>query len=81
MSSKTVAFKNPTLLTKPAEDWVGAPGEGSAPKPVKHVGPTKRLTVDIPEDLHRRIKVSCAMNDKQITDVVHDILAKEFPPV
>lgn len=78
MSSKTIPFKQPVTLPKPAEAWVGnvAGTEKPAAKPDL---PTKRLTVDVPEDLHRRIKVQCAMKDTQISDVVRDILAKEFP--
>lgn len=77
MSTKTIPFKQPMALPKPAEAWVGTVTE--APKVAKVEGPTKRLTVDIPEDLHRRIKVQCAMKDIQISDVVRDILVKEFP--
>ncbi len=77
MSTKTIPFKQPVTLPKPAEAWVGTPAEEV--KPAKVEGPTKRLTVDIPEELHRRIKVQCAMKDIQISDVVRDILVKEFP--
>lgn len=78
MSTKTIPFKQPMPLPKPAEAWVGNTdvAEKAPPKPDL---PTKRLTVDVPEDLHRRIKVQCAMKDVQISDVVRDILSKEFP--
>ncbi|KUO56867.1 MAG: hypothetical protein APF80_13445 [Alphaproteobacteria bacterium BRH_c36] len=78
MSTKTVAFKQPTALPKPADAWVGT----SQPVPLKEPkleGPTKRLTVDIPEELHRRIKVDCAGKGIQISDVVRDLLASAFP--
>ena len=78
MSSKTIPFKQPMPLPKPAEAWVGT-AEAVEKAPAKVEGPTKRLTVDVPEDLHRRIKVQCAMKDTQISDVVRDLLAKEFP--
>ena len=77
MSTNTIPFRQPTTLTKPAEDWVGvAPAIVKLAKPDS---PTKRLTVDIPEDLHRRIKVHCAGKGMQISDIVRDLLAKEFP--
>ena len=77
MSTKTIAFKQPTNMPLPAaEAWVGTP---EAVKTVQPDVPTKRLTVDVPEDLHRRIKVDCARNGVQISDVVRDLLAKEFP--
>lgn len=79
MSTKTIPFKTPTGLPKPAEDWVGAPPETSSPKPPKLQGPSKRLTVDIPEDLHRRIKIHCAGEGVQISDVVRDLLIEQFP--
>ena len=77
MSTKTIAFKQPTSLPPPsAEAWVGT---AEPAKPAKPDVPTKRLTVDVPEDLHRRIKVDCAGKGVQISDVVRDILFKEFP--
>lgn len=61
MSTKTIPFKQPAALPKPAEAWVGT--AETAVKASKPDLPTKRLTVDVPEDLHRRIKVQCAMKD------------------
>jgi hypothetical protein len=40
----------------------------------------KRLTVNIPDELHHRIKVRCAHERQQISDVVRTLLTKEFPP-
>lgn len=40
----------------------------------------KRLTVNIPDELHHRIKVRCAHERQQISDVVRSLLTKEFPP-
>lgn len=77
MSTKTIPFRQPTTLTKPAEDWVGA--APAVVKVDKAEYPTKRLTVDIPENLHRRIKMHCAGKGTQISDIVRDLLAKEFP--
>lgn len=79
MSTKTIAFKTPVPLPKPAEAWVGAQEVSPEPKANKVEGPTKRLTVDIPEDLHRRIKVDCAGQGTQISDVIRELLTKEFP--
>ena len=79
MSSKTIAFKSPVPFTKPAEDWVGATEITKQVVPAVPSGPTKRLTVDIPEDLHRRIKVDCAQKGAQISDIVREILVKSFP--
>ena len=84
MTSKTIPFKPmPQLPSPAAENWVGAPAVASAPEPApaKLEGPTKRLTVDIPEDLHRRLKVKCAADGEQMSDVIRDLLLKEYPPV
>lgn len=79
MSTKTIPFKQPGALPKPAADaWVGV-SETIPVKEPKLEGPTKRLTVDIPEDLHRRIKVDCAGKGIQISDVIRELLADAFP--
>lgn len=53
-----------------ADQWV----TGQAAKE-----PIKRLTVDVPLSLHRRIKTQCVMEDLIIADVVRDLLDKRFP--
>ena len=45
----------------------------------KAVEPTKRLSVDIPEGLHRRVKVRCAQENVKIIDVVRELLEGRFP--
>ena len=41
--------------------------------------PMKRLTFDIPEPLHRRIKVQCASQGIKMTDELRLLLEKRFP--
>lgn len=41
--------------------------------------PTKRLTIDVPLSLHRRVKTRCAIDDLVIADVVRELLARRFP--
>ncbi len=48
--------------------------------PTKKAVDMKRLTLDLPEALHRRIKAQCAMRGQKIVDVLRAILAREFPP-
>lgn len=81
MSQKTVPFKTPKALNKPADDWIGQGRDVTTPDNKQPVGPTKRLTVDIAQDLHRRIKVHCAETETQIADVVREMLDKAFPAV
>jgi hypothetical protein len=45
------------------------------PKKVKE----KRLTIDIPESLHKRVKAGCVDQGTTIADVVRAFLEKKFP--
>ena len=38
----------------------------------------KRLTIDVPLALHKRIKTQCAMNGDKMADVIRDLLEKQF---
>lgn len=71
---KKVSFAGkPTSGKKAAVDiWVE--NRDAAPKQ-----PTKRLTIDVPIDLHKRIKSHCAMEDLMMADVIRDLLLKQFP--
>jgi putative addiction module component (TIGR02574 family) len=42
--------------------------------------PVKRLTIDIPVNLHRRVKTACAMDNLVMADVVREMLERRFPP-
>lgn len=53
-----------------ADDWVDdAAGKGE---------PTKRLTIDIPASLHRKIKSTCAMRDAKMADEIRTMLEKKY---
>ena len=41
--------------------------------------PTKRLTIDIPMNLHKRIKSQCALRDVPMADEIRELLEKHFP--
>ena len=80
--SKSVSFARPTRKPQPEADaWVGGAGaEAVGPiKPTKQPVPMKRLTLDIPEELHRRVKSGCAARGEKIADVVRRYLDAEFP--
>ncbi|GAB6061269.1 plasmid partition protein ParG [Desulfonatronum parangueonense] len=38
----------------------------------------KRLTVDIPESLHRAMKSDCAMRGVKIADMIRELLTEKF---
>jgi hypothetical protein len=81
--NKSVSFARPARKPQPdADAWVGGSGaEASAPtpKPAKQPVSMKRLTLDVPEELHRRVKSGCAARGEKIADVVRRYLDAEFP--
>lgn len=38
----------------------------------------KRLTIDIPESLHRQIKADCAMRGSKIADEIREMLKEKY---
>jgi hypothetical protein len=40
---------------------------------------TKRLNVEIPASLHARMKARCALDGREIRDVVTELLLQRFP--
>lgn len=40
---------------------------------------TKRLTIDVPISLHKRIKSQCAIENLVMADVIRDLLEQRFP--
>ena len=77
---KTISFNRPRManVDNSADRWVGdvsvAP-EQAPPKPVR----MKRFTIDVPADLHRRIKTKCASEGLQMADVLRQMLEIRFP--
>lgn len=59
-----------------AAEEVQAVGEGRA-TPTDPV-PMKRLTIDIPASLHRKVKSQCALDGVKIADVVREILFQKY---
>lgn len=41
--------------------------------------PVKRLTINVPQSLHSRVKLSCVRDETTIADVVRNFLEKRFP--
>ena len=39
----------------------------------------KRLTIDLPASLHRRVKIACVMEETTIVEVVRELLTERFP--
>ena len=79
MSKKVSIGARPTRQAPAsADEWVGTRGE-TAVTPAAPGEPTKRLTIDLPESLHRRVKVGCAMEGTSVASEVRAFLEKRFP--
>lgn len=56
-----------------ADKWVE-----SREKPTTTPEPMKRLTIDVPENLHRRLKIACATRGSNMADEIRALLEKHF---
>jgi len=75
MSTKKVHIgTKPTNKPAPvtADAWVKSRATGDKPEPMK------RLTIDVPESLHRSIKAQCAMRGTKIADEVRELLIQKY---
>jgi hypothetical protein len=71
--------KKVTFATKPKQsakvvtpdEWVSS---GQTERP-----PTTRFTIDIPTDLHTRIKSHCALRKVKMKEEIQALLEKHFP--
>lgn len=76
MSKKVnIAAKPPRPSSQDADKWVEERAQG----PKKEKTETKRLTLDLDADLHRRMKVVCAKEGIQMAEEIRRLLAKRFP--
>jgi hypothetical protein len=80
MSKKIRVPAKPQPASPPAtaDEWIGRPehseSQGGAGEPLV------RLTFDIPESLHRRIKINCAERGiKRMATELRRILEQHFP--
>jgi ParG len=57
-----------------AEDWAGSGVDD------REAGePMKRFTIEVPVELHHRIKAACAKRGLKTSSVLRDLLEREFP--
>lgn len=71
--SKKISFG-----TKPSNKPADAPLVADAWVENRGAEVMKRLTIDIPEGLHRSIKAQCATRGTKIAEEVRNLLVKEF---
>ena len=78
MTTKKVSFENKSKKkVEEAKDfnvdeWVST---GESAEDV----PTIRFTIDIPTELHTRIKAQCASKRVKMKEVIQELLEKAFP--
>jgi hypothetical protein len=79
MKKVTFGAKRPTrTATNSIDEWVEN-REVVPQMPVPRES-MKRLTIDVPIPLHKRIKSRCAMDNLVMADVIRDLLEHRFPP-
>jgi hypothetical protein len=61
----------PAAVSPQADSWVKDRPLQEAP-----TGPTKRLTIDIPEDAHTRFKTACVRNKTKMVEEVKAFIAR-----
>lgn len=76
MSKKITFGGKPAPKPISPDDWVES-RKTEAPAKAEEV--MKRLTFDISESLHRRIKSQCAVKGVKMTDELRALLEKHFP--
>lgn len=83
--TKAVSFKMPVAKPRAADAWVGQGVESHLKRAevdgVASATPVamKRFTIDVPLDLHARVKMACAQRSKKMADEVRRLLEAEFP--
>ena len=61
------------------DQWVnGQPESSSSQKPDAAPIVMKRLTIDIPEELHTRVKMQCAGRGRKMADEIRTLLEDNF---
>jgi len=61
------------ISPKPEKREPAKAAEAKAPEKAE---PTKRLSIDLPQSLHRRFKTACAKSDKVMTDEVEAFIKR-----
>jgi hypothetical protein len=67
------------FTSKPATSVAGNPDDWVTNRELKDQEPTKRLTIEVPLSLHKRMKAQCAMENLAMADVIRELLDQRFP--
>lgn len=66
---------------KPAEAPIVSPDKWVDTGTVTEPDKMFRFTIDVPSELHQRIKIYCTMNKVTMRDRIIEILDEQFPPL
>ena len=67
MAGKKVSITSPARSSQQAEIWVQD----------KSGEPVKRLTIELPAQLHAQVKAKCALDGVKMKDLVRTLLERE----
>lgn len=73
--TKKVTIKTNKSREAAADDWV----KDRKPATIAEGEVMKRLTIDVPVSLHKRIKTYCAANGLIMADEIRALLEEKFP--
>lgn len=80
MKKVPIASKPTAAAVPPTpDDWVNAPETRNGAAESPQALAMKRLTIDIPEDLHTRIKTQCAQRRSKMADEIRELLERNYP--
>ena len=79
MSKKVTIGTNPRAnKTVTPDDWVKQGTTNTEEKLTAQEQETTRFTIDIPSNLHARIKSHCALKKVKMRDEIQELLEKHF---
>ena len=83
-AAATTVRPSPEAVEKWMQEQSGGAGESSpiaavATAAAAPVPKMKRLTIDIPDALHRRVKSRCSQDGLRMAEVIRDLLEQRFP--
>jgi hypothetical protein len=76
MTGKRVSIGLKPGLRRRADEWVSDPSTATPEEEGPPVVVIKRLTIDVPEDLHRLLKVKAATEGVKMADLVRAWIAE-----
>lgn len=79
MSQKVVRVSIPGFDARKADSFVSSGTTADAIRAAVAPVKMKRFTIDVPLDLHTRVKIACAQRGQNMADELRKILEREFP--